>query len=782
MDDFKKTKEELIAELNKLRKENREMRLEKICYKLNGANKETRECLNHKNFAHLLSIIPGEFSVATDVSCKEIIHNPVVAKFLRIKDWESFSHSANEEPPAKVLRNAKELKPEEMPIQRSAWFGEIINDDELEFVWEDGVRKVSLWNSRPIYDENGNITGAVSSFKEITDGKIAERKLNEYLLNLEEIIKQRTEKLTKAYEKINNILESINDAFFSLDNAWNFTYINSQAEKYWGIKISELLGENIWDIYPYLVGSIFYNNYHQAKKENRPITFEVEDICQSAFIEVRVYPNKDGLSIYFCDITERKQLEKRLRLSEELFMKSFKSNPAAMSIKRFEDLSYVNVNKSFENVSGYSREEVLNFTPIELGIWGKSENSSLINKEIVRDFPVKIRTKAGAERIIHFSTEIIEIDGLKYILTSSKDFTELEASREREHQLAKKCINEAKKLNQLINLCPFYITVIDKQERITTINESHLIFLKSLGLKENIIGKNYRIITNLMDLDYKKMAIIKALQGEEITNHYPIFRGIRFVIKALPIRDAETNEIIGAMSIHHDITEYEKMKNHMIELDRLNLVSQMAAGVAHEIRNPMAAARGYLQLIRRKLGEEFKDRFDIVISEIDRVNSIITDFLSLAKQKNTEAEIQSLNQIINNIYPIIYGDAIKQGISAEIELEEDVPNLYANDKEIKQLILNLSRNAIESMGGKGKLTIQTRNKGGNLQLLISDTGCGVPKEQLEQIFTPFYTTKDNGTGLGLAICKSIIDRHNGTIDLESKEGKGTTFIITFKMV
>lgn len=231
--------------------------------------------------------------------------------------------------------------------------------------------------------------------------------------------------------------------------------------------------------------------------------------------------------------------------------------------------------------------------------------------------------------------------------------------------------------------------------------------------------------------------------------------------------------------IKGDFLENEKIKEKIIKLDRLNLISQMACGVAHEIRNPLQVVMGYLQFMSLKAEGKSKSQISLIVDELKSVNELITDFLSVARDKRVERAMLQLNSIIYESSLLIYPEAIKNGIDIQLKLDKSLPQLYLDKKEIKQLILNLTQNAIQAMGDKGVVEITTVSQSGKVQLSISDTGIGISPEQLEKIFDPFFTTKDSGTGLGLAVCKSIIERHNGEIVVESREGIGTTFTITF---
>ncbi|MDR3544107.1 MAG: PAS domain S-box protein [Desulfosporosinus sp.] len=227
-----------------------------------------------------------------------------------------------------------------------------------------------------------------------------------------------------------------------------------------------------------------------------------------------------------------------------------------------------------------------------------------------------------------------------------------------------------------------------------------------------------------------------------------------------------------------DVTEQKRIRKEMARLDRLNLVGQLAAGIAHEVRNPMTTVRGYLQLLGEK--SEYVDQkptFDLMVSEIDRANSIITEFLSLVQTKQSNLGSHNLNDIINNLYPILEADTFTQNKQINF-IAGEIPNLELNRKEIFQLILNLTRNGLDAMEEGGSLSIESYVEECKVVLEIADEGCGIPKENLNKLGTPFFTTKDTGTGLGLASCYKITESHNAKIRIGSSP-KGTTISILF---
>ena len=225
-----------------------------------------------------------------------------------------------------------------------------------------------------------------------------------------------------------------------------------------------------------------------------------------------------------------------------------------------------------------------------------------------------------------------------------------------------------------------------------------------------------------------------------------------------------------------DITERVLLEKEMARLDHLNLIGEMAAGIAHEIRNPMTTVYGFLQVARGR--EVSKEVIDLMLDELNRANSIITEFLNLAKNKVSDKQMKNLNTIIKALFPLIQAEAMRASKQVDLDLSE-CPDISIDEKEIRQFILNMALNGLDAMSSGGKLTIKTYAEEQAVILEIKDQGAGISPEILEKIGTPFFTTKEKGTGLGLAICYSVAERHQAEIDIETGN-KGTTFSIRFK--
>ncbi len=281
------------------------------------------------------------------------------------------------------------------------------------------------------------------------------------------------------------------------------------------------------------------------------------------------------------------------------------------------------------------------------------------------------------------------------------------------------------------------------------------------------------------------------LAGESTSCGHPIDLGealrnekISYVTKTGAVREGllstEAIRIQGEpcmLSVITDITEQVFLEKEIARLDRLHLIGEMAAGIAHEIRNPMTTVRGFLQLAKNNRSDTAFHFIDIMLTELDRANTIITEFLTLAKNKTNDLQKQQLYKVIEPLLPLVQAEAALADKSVQTEIEP-CPEIYLDEKEIRQLFLNLALNGLEAMSASGVLTVKIYGKNDEVVLEIVDQGCGIKEDMLEKIWTPFFTTKEKGTGLGLAVCYSIASRHNAKIAVATSSA-GTAFSVTF---
>lgn len=341
---------------------------------------------------------------------------------------------------------------------------------------------------------------------------------------------------------------------------------------------------------------------------------------------------------------------------------------------------------------------------------------------------------------------------------------------------------ESEKLQQITNIVPLSIMSLDDNGIVTDLNEYMLGMIRvhypNLRREDIVSEPMKKFFSSVVDTQaYNRLR--EDIRNKLRTSQKIVFEAHMYHIYSAPLLHQLSGLPGGAVLIVQDVTDEEKMRNELYNVERLTLVGQMAAGITHEIRNPMAVVRGFLQLMREKSPSELDSYYHIVMEELDRANSIIDDFLSLAQNRISDKEKVFLHHIIEEMTPLLWADANLRGQSVELKLSPSLHMLELNVREIKQLILNLGRNAMEAMDPKGVLTLETRNTPDRVELTIRDTGAGISESQIEKLFVPFFTTKSQGTGLGLSLCLSIVERHNGTIKVESVEGEGTEFTVSF---
>ncbi len=356
------------------------------------------------------------------------------------------------------------------------------------------------------------------------------------------------------------------------------------------------------------------------------------------------------------------------------------------------------------------------------------------------------------------------------------NFQELKEEIKRREQTEE----QLRKLSSALEQSPSIAVIADTEGNIEYVNQKFTSVTGYLPVEvigknmfENQYGQSPKKYKEMMDAvnsgkEWREELQIKKKNGEYYWEY--------MLISPFSNTDGDITHFI---KMAEDVTKSRSIDMEMARLDRLNLVGEMAAGIGHEIRNPMTTIRGFLQLLRER-DNYIRDRefFDLMIDELDRANSIITEYLSLAKNKIVELKEQNLNSIILNLYPLIISDALITDKNIEKELGE-IPDLLLDGKEMCQMILNLVRNGLEAMPRGGNMVIKTFADGDEVTMAVKDQGKGIEPEVLEKIGTPFFTTKDNGTGLGLAVCYSIAARHNAKIEIETGQ-EGTTFLVRFK--
>ncbi|MDW7650108.1 MAG: ATP-binding protein [Bacillota bacterium] len=235
--------------------------------------------------------------------------------------------------------------------------------------------------------------------------------------------------------------------------------------------------------------------------------------------------------------------------------------------------------------------------------------------------------------------------------------------------------------------------------------------------------------------------------------------------------------------LKEQIEENKRLHEQTRHMEKLVLAGEIAAGIAHEIRNPLTVVQGYLQLMDSRCKNQCNspESYRLILDELRRANQIISEFLRFSRPDQPNKERVQLNDLIESTVTLVYGEGLCKGVRIFFSPAPDLPLLYLDRGQMIQVFLNLFSNAIAAMPEGGTISVYTESNENDVTVKIIDSGTGMPAETAEKIFIPFYTTKSEGTGLGLPISQTIIFAHRGTIAVETAPGEGTEFTVTFPL-
>jgi len=359
-------------------------------------------------------------------------------------------------------------------------------------------------------------------------------------------------------------------------------------------------------------------------------------------------------------------------------------------------------------------------------------------------------------------------------------------------------------LETLFNTIEDGVLVVDENGRVVYLNQA---VTRLIGMQPGAEG---RPITDFLpELDWPQVLHADTAGGQRVVRHefevhYPRSRFLR--LYAAPL-DGEAVGSSGVALILHDATEARQQTFEAIESERIQALTLLAASVAHEIGNPLNALHIHLQLMERELKKlkaapgrparghkartagiiggpdpaesvaKLEQYVAVAKGEINRLDYIVTQFLQAIRPVPPQLRPASLNDAVRKTLDLLRPELDNRGLEVKLLLDSRLPLAPIDPTQIQQVLLNLVKNAMHAMTRGGTLTLQTGEGTDGVWVRVSDTGCGIPQEQLVRIFEPFYTTKKKGTGLGLMIVQRIVRAHNGRIEPESRAGEGTTFRI-----
>jgi PAS domain S-box-containing protein len=713
--------------------------------------------LNTELFTAILNFVPAGISVATDASCKEIVHNPAAAGFLRIRPWDRLSHSSANPPALKLYHEGRELAPEEMPVQLAAWRGLEVRDFEMEFIWDDGVHKTSLWNASPMKDDQGNITGAVATFKDITEQRRADKRIqhqNELLEGINRILREaltcdteeelgRTclevaEELTRS--KIGFIGELDPDGQLydiAISNpGWDACRMEDQTghrKPPTEFRIHGIYGRVLRDGKPFFTNDPSSHPYSIGLPEGHPTLtafLGAPLVHEGKTIGIFGLGNREGgyrpenledieaLSHSIVQVLMRKRAEEEIRrLNEELEQRV---------IERTEELTKSN--------------EKLNVLNEEMSVINEelTDNSRQLEEEIERRKASELELQAASQKV----TNILESISDGFI-------------------------------------------ALDQEWRYTYLNAEAL---RQLGIQDEseLIGK---VIWGAFP-DLNKTA--NELYHQAVSEHTPVRLEIYSQVTGRWL-DIHAYPSTDSLSVYFlDITERKRMEEDLShraeELAKTNKeLESFSYTISHDLRAPLRAINGFSQLIfneyQDKLDDEGKEYLKIVRSECNRMGKLIDGILQLSRLSRKELKREKLDL-----------SAIAETIAVEfrkIEPERQVdfaitPGIRAyGDRVLLQSVLqNLLDNAwkFTSKHPKARIEFGVTEQEGKKVYFVRDDGAGFDMRYVDKLFGTFQrihgVDEFPGNGVGLAIIQRIIHHHGGQVWAEGAVEKGATFYFT----
>jgi len=337
---------------------------------------------------------------------------------------------------------------------------------------------------------------------------------------------------------------------------------------------------------------------------------------------------------------------------------------------------------------------------------------------------------------------------------------------------------------QLIDVLPESV-LIHQDSKILYVNKA-TVYMIGATSKGELIGKS---IFDFIDPEYEERAKERVKQVKKMKRPLTsIEHRVQHLDGSMFFFEASSLSIVfdgkeAVLTIGKDITSRKLNSEQLLQKsEKLAMLGQMAAGIAHEIRNPLTSIQGFIHLFKSSNVKE--EYYDIVFSELERINFIVGEFLVLAKPSAATFVEQDVKVLIEDVVTLINTQAILNNVQIFVSFESDLPTISCEKNQLKQVFLNLLKNSIEAMpqGGRIDIKVVEKKEEDKISVQIIDQGIGIPKERIDTLGEPFYTTKEKGTGLGLMTCYKIIEGHNGTLRIQSELHEGTTIEITLPTV
>ncbi|WP_160118372.1 ATP-binding protein [Bacillus sp. V59.32b] len=327
-------------------------------------------------------------------------------------------------------------------------------------------------------------------------------------------------------------------------------------------------------------------------------------------------------------------------------------------------------------------------------------------------------------------------------------------------------------------------SITDKNDNITYINDKFCEITKYS--KEELIGQNHgKILNSGYHPKHYFEDVRKTIQQGRVWKGKIMNKtkeGTTYWVDTtiIPFLDSNGNTY-QHIAIQNDITEQQRTEELLRKTEKLSLVGELAAGIAHEIRNPLTTIRGFVQLLSQSNENKDLQYTETILDEIDRINFIVSEFMVFAKPHAMYYTKCNLSEVLSSIIHLLRAEAMLKNVKISQSFSSDKLYIFGEEHQLKQVFLNMLKNAIEALPDGGNVHVSATSDKNYVTISIEDNGIGIPPEQIPKLGEPFYTTKETGNGLGLMVSFKIIDNHNGNMTVKSDVNSGTTFLITFPL-
>ncbi|MFT9846248.1 PAS domain S-box protein [Aneurinibacillus sp. REN35] len=569
-----------------------------------------------------------------------------------------------------------------------------------------------------------------------------------------------------------------------LDAEGNILQANPAAEKLFGYAAEELQGRSAYSLAIPEEQTINKQHFMQAAggKIQEYETLILHRQGHDIHVSVESIPMCTDHGIVgaygiFKDITRHKQLEEDLQSTKEqldLFLRNTVDSIVVLDLQ----FNVVKINRAFERKFGWNERDIIGgpLPTIPPSLYNEfiALFQEIISTRHMTSYETVRQNKDGTLIDVNvFVSPISDTKGnIVAFVATLCDITERkrmeEALKERETQL-----------RTLINAMPDIVCFKDAEGRWIEANEFCLRVLQMDTLSYQ--GKHDNELAVLHN-QYREMFLHCAEVDEQVwqggsktRSEEVISQGIGepkvFDVIKVPLFHTD-GQRKGIVTIGRDITDLKRTEELLRKSEKLSIVGKLAAGVAHEIRNPLTSIKGFIQFIRE--GHSKDEYFSMILSELDRIEQIVNEFLVLAKPQVMNVKYQSLSFLLQQVIDLLNSQALMNNVQILTDFAPDLPMIKCEDNQLKQVFINVLKNALEAMPHGGVITVELTQERNAQRVRIIDQGSGISEDRIQKLGEPFYTTKEKGTGLGLMISYKIVQAHRGTIRIMSREKKGTT--------